>query len=114
MKIRLFILIALILTSFAPGSYAAKLELSHVDSTFQLFERNSQSNGNIFQKENDTFDKEIKELAKVIKHIPYHPQLIYSYVIRFEPQISAVPIPAAFWLFGSGLLGLAGYRRKEV
>jgi len=27
-------------------------------------------------------------------------------------SVSAVPIPAAFWLLGSGLLGLIGYRRK--
>ena len=28
-------------------------------------------------------------------------------------QISAVPLPAAVWLFGSGLLGLAGIARKR-
>jgi hypothetical protein len=26
--------------------------------------------------------------------------------------VSAVPVPAAIWLFGSGLLGLVGYARK--
>jgi len=32
-----------------------------------------------------------------------------------NPTISAVPIPAAAWLFGSGLLGLIGFaRRKKV
>lgn len=30
----------------------------------------------------------------------------------FGVQVSAVPIPAALWLFGSGLLGLVGLRRK--
>lgn len=29
------------------------------------------------------------------------------------PQVSAVPIPAAFWLFGSGLIGLVGLARRE-
>jgi len=28
-------------------------------------------------------------------------------------NMSAVPVPAAFWLFGSGLLGLLGLRRKN-
>ena len=34
-----------------------------------------------------------------------------------EVQISAVPVPAAIWLFGSGLLGLVGVtirRRKNT
>lgn len=34
--------------------------------------------------------------------------------VKFAP-VSAVPVPAAVWLFGSGLLGLAGVaRRKKV
>ncbi len=31
-----------------------------------------------------------------------------------EPNPSAVPVPAATWLFGSGLLGLAGLLRRRV
>jgi hypothetical protein len=27
-------------------------------------------------------------------------------------SLAAVPVPTAVWLFGSGLLGLAGMRRK--
>jgi hypothetical protein len=27
--------------------------------------------------------------------------------------VSAVPVPAAVWLFGSGLLGLAGVARRK-
>jgi hypothetical protein len=27
--------------------------------------------------------------------------------------VSAVPVPAAFWLFGSGLLGMIGIARKR-
>ncbi|MES2546481.1 MAG: VPLPA-CTERM sorting domain-containing protein, partial [Pseudomonadota bacterium] len=29
-------------------------------------------------------------------------------------NVSAVPVPAAAWLFGSAMLGLAGLRRKSV
>ena len=28
-------------------------------------------------------------------------------------QVSAVPVPAAVWLFGSGLIGLAGFARRK-
>lgn len=28
--------------------------------------------------------------------------------------VSAVPVPAALWLFGSGLLGLAGFRKRST
>ena len=31
----------------------------------------------------------------------------------FEGNVSAVPIPAAVWLFGSGLLGLVGVARRR-
>jgi hypothetical protein len=36
------------------------------------------------------------------------------YTLHLEGQISAVPVPAAVWLFASGLLGLTGmaFRRK--
>ena len=33
---------------------------------------------------------------------------------RVEQRFSQVPIPAAVWLFGSGLLGLVGIARKKV
>ena len=29
------------------------------------------------------------------------------------PRVSAVPVPAAAWLFGSGILGLAGFARRR-
>ncbi|CAN4268632.1 VPLPA-CTERM protein sorting domain [Methylophilaceae bacterium] len=31
-----------------------------------------------------------------------------------KAEFSAVPVPAAAWLFGSALLGFAGFRRKSV
>ncbi len=36
---------------------------------------------------------------------------LYGLAVR-SGQVSVVPIPAAVWLFGSGLIGLAGARRK--
>jgi len=37
--------------------------------------------------------------------------LTYDYTLQFE--VSAVPVPAAVWLFGSGLLGLIGIPRRK-
>lgn len=37
----------------------------------------------------------------------------YSDIID-DSQAPTVPVPAAFWLFGSGLLGLIGFRKKAV
>jgi hypothetical protein len=31
-----------------------------------------------------------------------------------EPTLSAVPVPAAVWLFGSGLIGLTGVMKRKV
>ena len=37
------------------------------------------------------------------------------YFLHLEGTVSAVPVPAAFWLFGSGLIGLMGFaRRKKI
>ncbi len=35
------------------------------------------------------------------------------YTLHLEGTISAVPIPAAVWLFGSGLIGLVGFSRRN-
>ena len=37
--------------------------------------------------------------------------LTISYV--YEDQVSTVPVPAAVWLFGSGLIGLVGFARRK-
>lgn len=34
--------------------------------------------------------------------------------VGYQLTVTAVPLPAAAWLFGSGLLGLAGLRRKKA
>jgi len=36
-----------------------------------------------------------------------------SYFLHLEGHVSSIPIPAAAWLFGSGLLGLAGVARRR-
>jgi len=33
--------------------------------------------------------------------------------VQFTGDVSVVPLPAAAWLFGSGLVGLAGLRRRQ-
>lgn len=38
---------------------------------------------------------------------------VSSYTYTFGPGTPAVPVPAAAWLFGSGLLGLAGTARRR-
>jgi hypothetical protein len=37
----------------------------------------------------------------------------YSYAWSFNGETPEVPVPAAFWLFGSGLAGLAGFARSR-
>jgi len=36
-----------------------------------------------------------------------------KYKLHLEGTISAVPVPAAVWLFGSGLIGLTGMARRK-
>jgi len=37
-----------------------------------------------------------------------------TYLVRTNPDyVSAVPVPAAVWLFGSGLIGLVGFARRK-
>ena len=36
-----------------------------------------------------------------------------AYKIHLEGSVGAVPVPAAVWLFGSGLLGLVGIARRK-
>lgn len=38
--------------------------------------------------------------------------IVASYVPHFDAGMHAVPIPGAVWLLGSGLVGLAGLRRR--
>lgn len=36
-----------------------------------------------------------------------------QYIGLDNVSVSAVPVPAALWLFGSGLIGLIGMKRKS-
>jgi hypothetical protein len=35
-----------------------------------------------------------------------------SMTVQYQSQLAPVPIPAAVWLLGSGLVGLIGIRRR--
>ena len=35
------------------------------------------------------------------------------YTLQFSDNVGVVPLPAAAWLFGSGLLGLVGVARRK-
>lgn len=37
-----------------------------------------------------------------------------GYIVGNDASVSAVPVPAAAWLFGSGLLGLIGVARRKA
>jgi hypothetical protein len=39
---------------------------------------------------------------------------VFEYSEVYVSTVSAVPVPAAVWLFGSGLIGLAGIARRKV
>ena len=36
-----------------------------------------------------------------------------SFLVREVPDVSPIPVPAAFWLFGTALIGLAGFGRRR-
>ena len=42
-----------------------------------------------------------------------HAQIGGLYDVSISANVSAVPVPAAAWLFASGLLGLIGVARKK-
>ena len=56
------------------------------------------------------------DTVSLTKEITYDPGVLEFYVYEwpspYEPA-SAVPVPAAAWLFGSALIGLAGLKRKK-
>lgn len=38
----------------------------------------------------------------------------YQYRLTLQGTVSAVPVPAAIWLLGSGMLGLIGFARRKA
>jgi hypothetical protein len=55
----------------------------------------------------DTLTVRLSDLAN-----PLGNYVMIADAVRFE-RLSAIPIPAAVWLFGSGLLGLVGMARRK-
>lgn len=43
----------------------------------------------------------------------FHYSNLRKYIVEYDTNPSLVPIPAAFWLFCSGLLGLIGLARRK-
>ncbi len=41
-------------------------------------------------------------------------KLVIDYSLKDAPGPSTVPVPSAVWLFGSALLGLLGFKRKDA
>ena len=48
-----------------------------------------------------------------LKGIPMIDGAFPGFSANFEFKVAAVPVPAAVWLFGSGLLGLVGVARRK-
>ena len=44
---------------------------------------------------------------------PFQTYLYFSAWAVQSGDVSAVPVPAAVWLFGSGLIGLVGFARRK-
>lgn len=59
----------------------------------------------------NTLTVRLSDLASPLLAYPVR-TLVIADAVRFE-RLAAVPIPAAAWLFGSGLLGLAGIVRRK-
>ncbi|HED33210.1 MAG TPA: hypothetical protein ENJ08_03190 [Gammaproteobacteria bacterium] len=57
-----------------------------------------------------TFDGTNLNIAGVF-YDPYYDGYTYNYNI--SASVSSVPVPAAVWLFGSGLLGLLGIAKRK-
>jgi hypothetical protein len=136
MKIRYLLLIALIFVGFSTGSHASKKDL---DPSFS-FEKNDRFDEKHFNDDEHghhghgdkgghhivafDFDDELRNLAD--RHHEKHN--VYLSMNKNEeehehhgnvdtgasPPINEVPLPAALWLFGSGLLGLLGVARKPA
>ena len=53
------------------------------------------------------------DLLAGLWYINIHTSSFPAGEIRGQVEVSAVPIPATAWLFGSGLLGLVGFARRK-
>ncbi len=64
----------------------------------------------IYNTYSGTFDGTNLNIAGVFND-PYYDGYTYNYDI--SATVSSVPVPAAAWLFGSGLLGLVGIAKRK-
>jgi hypothetical protein len=63
-------------------------------------------NDNIIYRSDTTYFGEQENITKG--------QGLYAWAVRSgDVTTSPVPVPAAFWLMASGLLGMAGLRKKR-
>ena len=60
-----------------------------------------------------SFGPEFQGITLLRIDIPCVGQYAYCYGTIDNVNINAVPVPAALWLFGSGLLGLVGIARRK-
>jgi hypothetical protein len=146
MKIRFFLLTALLLVGFNTGTYAAKKD---PDSSLNFNEKNVMSDDGQSKDDDDKqpnhgdHDGNNKTMAlniggKLADLTERHDdeRNVFVRMSRNEDgnehhgngddehhgngdgsendHINAVPLPAALWLFGSGLLGLLGSKRKSA
>ena len=89
-----------IINNFSFGQSLAALAYEQITDTFWGFNRGT---NNIVQ-----FDRD-GNVSQDVDIPGFNPGNVWG----GEMIVNAVPIPAAFWLFGSGLLGLIGISRRK-
>ena len=105
------------------GWYDIDIDFSFVqDEFYVLYWRPSEDTGvnwahTLDYYRDDVLPVSIEGLAMLINGVDgYNPDNFINFFhpnLRINVEPSAIPIPAAVWLFGSALLGLVGYRRRN-
>ena len=113
----------------ASGASMVTLASSSANSYWQSLNLSGTSVGQFATYVNQVSEKNLAALAStgyVDQYLYYYPKatngtngsgVAIADVRTFadgHTEISAVPIPAAIWLLGSGLIGLVGIRRRET
>ena len=92
-------------SSFTDGNSGASVSIVNLqDSWYWLGEEYAPNTNSAW-----AFDTNLGD-----QHDTVHYEMVsyYSWAVR-DGDVSSVPVPAAAWLFGSALLGLAGVKRKR-